>query len=108
MIKIYNSEGLLCHLTPLQGPAADSTEAAEFRKFWGEKSALRRFQDGSFHEAVLWGDAKQSVGQRRLIPEQVCRWVLEQQLGIKKKNITFVNRQAEALLHHQMYEKDYG
>lgn len=108
VVTMYTYEDLLYHVTPLQGPSADSPDAARFRAFWREKSSLRRFQDGSFHEAVLWGDPKQSVGQRRLIPGQVCMWVLQHQLGIKEKNITFVNSQAEALLHHQMYEKDFG
>ena len=29
-------------------------EAMEFRKFWGEKSEMRRFGDGRINEAVVW------------------------------------------------------
>ena len=37
------------------GPRADSAEAsAAFRTFWGDAAELRRFEDGSIHEAVLW------------------------------------------------------
>ncbi len=37
------------------GPSADEQdEAAEFRKFWGEKAELRRFKDGSISEALVW------------------------------------------------------
>ncbi|GIY22975.1 nucleolar protein 6 [Caerostris extrusa] len=37
------------------GPLADDQEAAkEFRKFWGDRSELRRFQDGTIREAVVW------------------------------------------------------
>ncbi|KAI9807771.1 MAG: hypothetical protein M1825_005076 [Sarcosagium campestre] len=37
------------------GPSAESKkEAAEFRKFWGEKSELRRFKDGSILESLVW------------------------------------------------------
>lgn len=35
------------------GPAADDTEEAErFKKFWGQKSELRRFKDGRIVVAV--------------------------------------------------------
>lgn len=37
------------------GPSADEQqEAAEFRKFWGEKAELRRFKDGSISESLVW------------------------------------------------------
>ncbi len=37
------------------GPSADEQdEAAEFRKFWGDKAELRRFKDGSISEALVW------------------------------------------------------
>jgi len=37
------------------GPSAEEPEAAEdFRKFWGEKSELRRFKDGSISESLVW------------------------------------------------------
>nr|XP_032514670.1 nucleolar protein 6-like [Danaus plexippus plexippus] len=37
-----------------RGPSADLPEAEQFRDFWGEKSELRRFQDGSITEACVW------------------------------------------------------
>ena len=37
------------------GPSsADDKEAKEFRKFWGERSELRRFKDGRICESVVW------------------------------------------------------
>lgn len=57
------------------GPAAESKqEAAAFRKFWGEKSELRRFKDGSITESVVWTlkDAASSV------IEQIVRYILQQ------------------------------
>uniref|UniRef100_A0A803V9L5 Nucleolar protein 6 n=1 Tax=Ficedula albicollis TaxID=59894 RepID=A0A803V9L5_FICAL len=54
-----------------KGPQADHLEALEFRTFWGEKSELRRFQDGSICEAVVWEAS--TVCQKRLIPEQIIR-----------------------------------
>lgn len=53
---------LCCRLHPVKstrsvdiGPPADAADAAkEFRSFWGEKSELRRFQDGKICESVVW------------------------------------------------------
>ncbi|KAL8243927.1 hypothetical protein R6Q59_010185 [Mikania micrantha] len=37
------------------GPLAEQQEEAnDFRKFWGEKSELRRFRDGSITETLVW------------------------------------------------------
>ncbi|RKF63185.1 U3 small nucleolar RNA-associated protein 22 [Erysiphe neolycopersici] len=37
------------------GPSAEEDKkAAEFRKFWGPKSELRRFRDGSILETLVW------------------------------------------------------
>ena len=39
-----------------RGPSADDTTSAEeYRTFWGEKSELRRFRDGTILEACYWG-----------------------------------------------------
>ncbi|XP_072269627.1 nucleolar protein 6 [Pyxicephalus adspersus] len=58
-----------------KGPAADSAEAVEFRKFWGNKSELRRFQDASICEAVVW--PANSVQEKRRIPELIVRHLLQ-------------------------------
>ncbi|KAH0795924.1 nucleolar protein 6 [Histomonas meleagridis] len=39
-----------------QGPHPKSKEAIAFREFWGEKSTLRRFQDGALLESLEWGE----------------------------------------------------
>lgn len=44
------------------GPPADSPKAAEFHSFWGDRSELRRFQDGSINEAVVWMEGGQGQG----------------------------------------------
>ncbi|KAG1665156.1 hypothetical protein FOA52_005537 [Chlamydomonas sp. UWO 241] len=49
------------------GPAADDAKAAlRFRAFWGAKSELRRFVDGTICEAVVW-DA--SPADRHTVPD---------------------------------------
>ena len=44
------------------GPEQEEHEAcADFRKFWGDRSELRRFQDGVVREVVVWGGAREEV-----------------------------------------------
>ncbi|CAN0366032.1 unnamed protein product, partial [Laminaria digitata] len=51
-----------------KGPPAENGPAArKFREFWGDKSELRRFKDGSIVEAVVW---KGKGAQRHRVVEQ--------------------------------------
>eukprot|EP00904_Undaria_pinnatifida_P007744 jgi/Undpi1/409/HiC_scaffold_1.g00405.m1 len=54
-------------------PAENGPDARKFREFWGDKSELRRFKDGSIVEAVVW---KGKGAQRHRVVEQVARHVL--------------------------------
>ncbi|KAF2130024.1 Nrap protein [Dothidotthia symphoricarpi CBS 119687] len=59
------------------GPSAENKqEAAAFRKFWGDKSELRRFKDGSILESVVWSAKDKSV------VEQIVRYCLKQHAGV--------------------------
>lgn len=59
------------------GPSADDKEAAaSFRDFWGSKSELRRFKDGSILESVLWSTKNTSQS----VFEQIVRYLLHQHL----------------------------
>ncbi|KAL7730970.1 hypothetical protein ACLKA6_014201 [Drosophila palustris] len=75
-----------------KGPAAneDPNGAAEFRKFWGEKSNLRRFQDGSITEAVVWGAATDAPSQKRLIVRQIVLHLLEHQLQLEPSDVQYI------------------
>jgi U3 small nucleolar RNA-associated protein 22 len=60
------------------GPSAENKqEAAAFRKFWGEKSELRRFKDGSILESVVWSAKDTSVS----VIEQIVSYILQKHLG---------------------------
>lgn len=60
------------------GPSAESkTEAAAFRKFWGEKAELRRFKDGSILESLIWTASESGPS----IFEQIIRHVLERHVS---------------------------
>lgn len=71
-----------------RGPSADSSEAEEFRKFWGSKSELRRFQDGGICEAVLWLE-KSSIAKKQLVCEQIVKYVLERHACIKADDVHY-------------------
>ncbi|NXO89357.1 NOL6 protein, partial [Certhia brachydactyla] len=79
-----------------KGPQADHPEASEFRTFWGEKSELRRFQDGSICEAVVWEAS--TVGQKRLIPEQIIRHLLKLHADIPESSICYTGALLESVV----------
>ncbi|KAL9946955.1 Nucleolar protein 6 [Verticillium nonalfalfae] len=67
------------------GPSAESQkEAARFRQFWGDKSELRRFKDGSILECVPW---KQTSAAG--ICEEITRYVLKLHASVEESNIHF-------------------
>lgn len=66
-----------------KGPAADSPESVEFRAFWGEKSELRRFQDGFICEAVHW--PAKNWSERRLICRQIISYLADKKLNLSDK-----------------------
>ena len=44
------------------GPESGEEAACQkFRQFWGDRSQLRRFQDGSVKEMVVWGGDREEV-----------------------------------------------
>lgn len=69
------------------GPSAESkAEAAAFRKFWGEKSELRRFKDGSILESLVWAPAESGMS----VLEQITRYLLGHHFGlVAVDDITF-------------------
>lgn len=79
-----------------KGPFADSPEAVDFKEFWGEKSEMRRFQDGSICEAVLWPG--KTVAEKRLTCGHVIKHVFQRHAGVPPKQITVVINQLDELL----------
>ena len=66
------------------GPRADENEqlVQAFRDFWGEKSELRRFKDGSIQESVVW--EVNAPAERVHIPLRIVEHVILRHFGIKK------------------------
>lgn len=68
-----------------KGPPADSPDSADFRAFWGEKSELRRFQDGSICEAVYWPAS--NWADRRLVCRQIISYLADKHLNLANKYV---------------------
>ncbi|XP_063814035.1 nucleolar protein 6 isoform X2 [Pseudophryne corroboree] len=79
-----------------KGPAADSPEAADFRNFWGKKSELRRFQDASICEAVVW--PADTVQEKRRIPELVVKHLLQLHGDIPDSAISYTGNLLDCVL----------
>lgn len=70
------------------GPSAEDKEAsATFQKFWGDKSELRRFKDGSIVESLVWSDRQSDPP----IVQQIVAHILKLHLGLGENRITFAN-----------------
>ncbi|KAI7906247.1 Nrap protein [Cokeromyces recurvatus] len=82
-----------------QGPDATQTEAiAEFRKFWGSKSELRRFKDGSIVESVVW--QTQGYENRTLIVQKICLYLLELHLKLQPSQVIYWAGQLYSYLNY--------
>ena len=67
------------------GPEAEQKkEAAKYQEFWGEKSELRRFQDGSIKECIEWA-REASAG----IPEEIIRYITKFHLNLDEEDLEF-------------------
>ena len=64
------------------GPPADDREACvEFRSFWGDKSELRRFRDGSINESLTWSPDEP-------VAVQIVRHLLERHFQVSASAIS--------------------
>ncbi|KAG8456873.1 hypothetical protein GDO86_002603 [Hymenochirus boettgeri] len=79
-----------------KGPAADSPEASDFQKFWGEKSELRRFQDGSICEAVVWPGS--TLREKRRVPELIAKYLLPLHADIPESSISCAGNLLDSVL----------
>ncbi|XP_033341934.2 nucleolar protein 6 Mat89Ba [Megalopta genalis] len=80
-----------------KGPEANLPEAAEFRKFWGTNSELRRFKDGSIQEAVVWASGKSMYG-KRIICRKIAIFLLLKKLHMRNGDFTYIAHEMEEVL----------
>ena len=72
------------------------SQATEFRAFWGERSEMRRFKDGSIHEAVLWAASGGTAARRQVVQALVAhtldRWAyIDNLIFLSKTLFSFLN-----------------
>lgn len=71
-----------------QGPTVEEKEEAKkFRQFWGEKSELRRFKDGSILESLIWTQTG-PIG----LCEQISRYILKLHLHLQDAHLEFFGK----------------
>ncbi|KAJ5816875.1 Nrap protein [Penicillium robsamsonii] len=76
------------------GPAAEEKEeSASFQAFWGEKSELRRFKDGSILESLVWSDESETS-----IIYQILEYILQRHFKITTDEFAFVGDEYDELL----------
>ncbi|WOK92270.1 nucleolar protein 6 isoform X1 [Canna indica] len=67
------------------GPSPENKEEAmKFRKFWGEKSELRRFKDGTIAESTVW---ECETWERHLIIKRICEYLISKHLLLTKEDV---------------------
>ncbi|KAK0168959.1 hypothetical protein PV327_002715 [Microctonus hyperodae] len=81
-----------------KGPTANLPEAVAFRKFWQQKSELRRFQDGSICEALVWGTGK-TISEKRMICKKIVMYLLKSKFNLSKDQYLYVGDQIDEFLH---------
>ncbi|XP_032663829.1 nucleolar protein 6 [Odontomachus brunneus] len=86
-----------------KGPEANLPEAVDFKKFWGIKSELRRFQDGTIREAVVWSKGK-TLSDKRVICKKIIIFLLKTKLNIFKRQYLFLADQLEDFLKLHKYK----
>lgn len=68
----------------IKGPQANDPNANEFREFWGERSQLRRFKDGSVTEACVFGSSGDCPTEKRMVTSKIVEHLLNQHLAFLK------------------------
>ncbi len=81
-----------------RGPSPDDTAAlVQFRRFWGDRCQLRRFQDGAIIEAVVW---EPPASHSSSIVDVVIRYSLGRHVycvcGETSENVLSVSSQLES------------
>ncbi|XP_063980867.1 nucleolar protein 6 [Diachasmimorpha longicaudata] len=83
-----------------KGPEANAPAAAEFRNFWGNKSELRRFQDGSICESAVWTKCS-TISDKRMITKTIVLFLLKAKLNISKSEYFYAGDQTDEFLKYK-------
>ncbi|KAL1838520.1 hypothetical protein VTJ49DRAFT_2594 [Mycothermus thermophilus] len=73
---------------PVAGPSAEQQqECARFRKFWGEKAELRRFEGDDARETLVWSSTTPFA-----LCEEIVRYILGRHLKVGKELTVYGGR----------------
>jgi len=86
-----------CDQLLIMGPPADQPQAKEFRELWGSQSELRRFQDGSINEAVVFKCT--NLTERKMITKKIVHHLLQLHCNITSSSISYHGDEANPILH---------
>lgn len=73
-----------------KGPESIDESASKFRTFWGEKAQLRRFQDGSITESVVWASANDDLAKKRMIVRSIVLYLLQHHYQLEEKDFEYI------------------
>ncbi|KAG1669163.1 Nucleolar protein 6 [Nymphon striatum] len=79
-----------------KGPSGNSPEVKDFRQFWGSIAELRRFQDGSIHEAVVWPG--NSISEKRNVIQHILKHCLSRHTSISADNMLYISNQLDCAI----------
>ncbi|XP_063894917.1 nucleolar protein 6 [Helicoverpa armigera] len=88
-----------------KGPPANLPEAEEFRAFWGDKSELRRFQDGSITETCVWEG--ETMTERRTVTKQIIDYLLKLKFAIPPTALYHVSAQLSSVLARKQWASSH-
>ncbi|KAM7363177.1 nucleolar protein 6 Mat89Ba [Cochliomyia hominivorax] len=73
-----------------KGPESIDENASKFRAFWGDKAQLRRFQDGSITESVVWASANDDLSKKRSIVRSIVLYLLRHHFQLESKDLEYI------------------
>nr|XP_018906280.1 PREDICTED: nucleolar protein 6 [Bemisia tabaci] len=86
-----------------KGPDANVPEAKGFRQFWGSKSELRRFRDGTVCEATIWAEDNAPLKEKRITTQHMLTYLLDFKLNLKMPQYQYVSNQTENFLDNNQF-----
>lgn len=87
-----------------KGPVNDSNEAEMFRKFWGKKSEMRRFKDGSICESILWCSTTSPLGEKRIIVQKIVTYLLQHHFNVIPEKLNYIASQFDITIKNSHTE----
>lgn len=81
-------------------PAEEQEEAVRFRSFWGQKSELRRFKDGSILECVPWASTSPFD-----LCQEIMRYILPYKLKVDVGNLVFQDTELASVISLSAVDK---